>query len=402
MKTHQILVSFFVLVSLMSAAYSKTTEHFEKRFKFVKEDGKIVSIIDNSISMNFGIRPYIEYIKQKIKEEQSLLEGSLDYEGSVRELFEDDQAFTQQGKNQVDYLVKSLKELSQVNVDKVFNDPVFNEVINKFELKLRDVLANIDPRVIARPEDSRFFYRKAATYQVLQWGLNFAKKRLSSIPLLNTASYVLVEVEKMVRTRREFHQNMFLHYLNSFEEAELGLTEMEANHIFSSIYESRIPWFAFWESNKAVANWNSYGARSFFFGMRNATNRLRNLRGLYQSRGDRVTYSFQEVNFNGQEVIVNLFDNEGMFHGTPAVAFSKDEPRKIARKRILLQLAGLGVSFVPVSQFIKDIVSNGLKSYYEKQTITEGALYGYFESMEDQNSIDQLKSQYLNPFEQNL
>lgn len=394
-------VTMMLLISTQ-AAFSKTTDYFEKRFKFVRENGKLVSVIDNSISMKFGLRGYVDYIKQKIKDEQAIINGSFDYEGSVRALFAQEESLTRRDRDHVNYLVQSLKKLPNLDVDKIFSNPAFIDVLNKFEGRLTKVLSQIDPRVMASPQDPRFFYKKRATYQVLQWGLNYAKKKLSTVPLLNTAAYVLVEVEKMVRTRREFHQNMFLYYLHNFEESELGLTEQEANFIFSSIYESRIPWFAFWESKKAVANWNSYGARNFFSSVRRANNRLREFGRIYRTRGKRVAYSFQEVSLEGEDVIINLFDNEGILHATPAVAFSRTEPRKIARKRLLLQLGGLGISFLPVSQFIKDIVGTGLKSYYEKQMITEGALYGYFESMEEREDMRQLKAQYLNPFEMNL
>ena len=400
----KLIVLLFLLLSV-EVTWSKSTENFEKRFKLVRKDGVLVSVIDNSITMNFGLKKYVRYIKEKIKNEQKMIYGSFDYDSSVRELFNDEQSLMRnasKGKTYIDYLVESLNELPRVNVDKVFNNPKFVEVLEAYESKLGDVLAKLDPRVIARPQDSSFFYKKRATYQALQWGLSFAKKRLSTIPMLNTAAYVMVEVEKLVRTRREFHQNMFLHYLNEFEEAELGITEIEANQIFSSIYESRIPWFAFWESSAAKSNWNAYGARKFFAGVRMANKRFRSVSRNYDRGGQRVTYSFQEVSFEGDDVIINLFDNEGMLHSTPAVAYSVNNPKKIARKRLLLQLGGLGVSFLPVSQFIKDIVDNGLKSYYEKQMITEGALYGHFESSQNSEGLSVVKNQYLNPFETNL
>ena len=65
----------------------------------------------------------------------------------------------------------------------------------------------------------------------------------------------------------------------------------------------------------------------------------------------------------------------------------------------MLTLAQLGLSFVPLNATIKDTVSNFIKSYYEKQRLTEGALYGYFESLGDRKGMVEIKSQYLNPFD---
>jgi hypothetical protein len=108
------------------------------------------------------------------------------------------------------------------------------------------------------------------------------------------------------------------------------------------------------------------------------------------------------VDLNGEKVIINLFDNEGVFHNRPAVAFNYSKPTQIVRKRVMLSLAELGISFVPVSDFIKSTVTNFIKSYYENQRLTEGALYGHFESLQDAQGMNQIKLQYLNPFDTEL
>jgi len=60
------------------------------------------------------------------------------------------------------------------------------------------------------------------------------------------------------------------------------------------------------------------------------------------------------------------------------------------------------LSFVPLNDFIKGNVEKFIKSYFEKQRITEGALYGYFESKKDKKGMDEVKAQYLNPFDFSL
>jgi hypothetical protein len=88
-----------------------------------------------------------------------------------------------------------------------------------------------------------------------------------------------------------------------------------------------------------------------------------------------------------------------MFQNRPAVAFNYDRPTQIVRKRVVLNLAQLGLSFVPMSAMIKDNIGNFIKSFYEQQKITEGALYGYFESNGDTKGQEQVHAQYLNPFD---
>ena len=187
----------------------------------------------------------------------------------------------------------------------------------------------------------------------MTWGLDFARKRMSSIPMLNTVSYVIQEVEKLILERRQFHQNMLLHYLENFNETELGLTHDEVNLIWSSIYESRIQWFAFWESNAAKANWAKYGIDNFYSNYRIATNNLRKAQNIYSEVGERMNYAFQKVTYNNEKVIVNLFNKEGMFQNRPALAYNFDRPTQVARKRVVLNLAELGLSFVPLRKHRK-------------------------------------------------
>lgn len=404
MKT--IITTLVMLVSF--SAFGKTSDAFHKRFQFERKEGKIVTVRDNSIGVKFSIAPYVQFIKSSLLKEQAFMQqaglvGEKAYDNHVYDMLTTETLSLRRNNKvdkQIENVVKSLRELSKLNVEKIFNNPKFNEVLAKFEFKLTDALIQLDPRVIARPEDANFFVTKNRIYEAVKFGLKMAKKMLGEVPLLNTASYVIVEVEKMVRTQREFHQNMFLHYLQNFSPAELGMTRTEADHIFSSIYESRIPWYAFWESRAAELNWDNYGFNKFGKTIKSGTDRLLNFKGKYDKRGSRVNYAFSNVTKDAEDVIINLVDYENMIQREPAVAFSRTNPNKIKRKRVLLQLGQLGLSFVPLSAWLKDIAEDFMKSMYEQQQVTEGALYGYFESNEMEDDQALLRSQYVNPFDQ--
>ncbi len=393
-----------LLVIMLFSSQVFAVASFEKRFKIVRnDDGQVISVKEPSLISNFSIKPYIEFIKESLKTEQTLMKQKGDYDAEVEELLAPD--FMEKGdksSENIVYVVNSMRALENLDIDAVFNSPKFKEVIRQYEKKLGSALSYLDPTIIAKPDNSKFFYKKHVTYQVVKWALDFAKKRLSTIPLLNTASYVLVEVEKMVREKRLYHQNMLLHYLESYPEGELGFTKGEADNIFSSIYEAQIPWYAKWESNAASANWATYGSNKFYTGFRTATSKLRSNRFRYSSIDRRLNYAFQEVIESGDEQIVNLVNSEAMFNGKPAVAYIKNKPNKIKRKRMILQLAGLGVSFLPLPNFIKDLASKYMKSYYENQKITEGALFAYFEIANNKEMQLELKKQYMNPFDNSL
>ncbi|MBY0416275.1 MAG: hypothetical protein K2Q18_19025 [Bdellovibrionales bacterium] len=412
MKSLSIVMAFVCLLAVnTTSAFAKSAEGFQKRFQIIRsDDGKLVGIRDRTMPVKFEVAPYVQMIKSQLKAEQALMSeanlASGEYESLVRSaLNEDRDLFLSQGVSASEYeayvqtVVDSLKKLAVVNVDGVFSNPAFNEVVSKFEGKITDAILLLDPTILANTQDPSFFYKRNVTYQAVSWALDFAKKRLSSIPILNTASYVVVQVEKLITERRNFHQNMLLHYLENFDEKELGLTHDEVNMVWSSIYESRIPWYAFWESSTAKGNWNKYGVNNFYANYRAATAKIAKAGAIYTEVNERMNYAFQSVVYNNEKVVVNLFDNESMFQSRPAVAYNYDRPTQISRKRIMMTLAQLGLSFVPLNATIKDTAGNFIKSFYAKQKITEGALYGYFESMGEQAGMGQVKAQYLNPFD---
>jgi hypothetical protein len=404
MRNFRLILSLCLLISF--EAHARSTDGFFKRFQVIRDnDGKLIGIRDRTLPTKFEVRPYVEMIKNQLTSEQALMSkiGAVNYESDVRELLSEGLAENLTSNSDYEYsvnkVVDSLKELAILNVDGVFKNEVFNDVVSKYEGKLTDALLLLDPTMIAVPNNPKYFYTKNVTYKAVTWALDYAKKKLSNVPVLNTVSYVVVEVEKKITERRTFHQNMLLHYLENFKEEELGLTHDEVNLIWSSIYESRIPWYAIWESNSAKNNWAKYGVNNFFTNYRAASAKLRSNQGKYVEVYDRLNFAFNEVSLEGDKVIVNLFDNESMFKSNPAVAYNYNKTNQVVRKRVMLSLAALGLSFVPVSDFIKENVTNFIKSYYENQRLTEGSLYGYFESNANQSGMIQLKKQYLNPFD---
>lgn len=399
---YKLLLAGLLFISQAHADLSS----FQARFELVRNDqGAVVQVKDRSVQAATSLRPYIEFVRQTLKNEQALMAQKSEYEQEMRSLFSEmiaEEGSTQELPVDFETMMNSMQEVAALDVDGIFQHPGFIEVMREFEFKLFEALQSLNPRIIADLENSSFFYTKTATYQAVKFALDFAKRRLSSIPVLNTASYVLVEIEKMIRERRTFHQNMLLHYVEIYSPEELGLTKEEVDHIFSSVYESRIAWFNIWESRAAKEGWSSYGVNKFYADFRLASNRLRNFRNGYSSLGERINFAFQEATVDGERVILNLFQNEAMFKNVPAMAYSFDRPNFVKRKRIALMVSDLGISFLSLPQFMKDIASTYLKSHYEQQRLTEGALFGHFESINDVEMQKRVLSQYLNPFDLNL
>jgi hypothetical protein len=383
---------------------AKSPDKFFSRFQVIRaKDGKLIGIRDRTLPTSFNVKPYVEMVKSQLLNEQSAMFNKGNYDQDVRDLFNEDQAERFYSNDQYDRNVQgvldSLKKLADLNIDAVFTNPVFQDVITKYEGKMTDMILMLDPSMVAVVNDPTFFYKRNLTYKAVTWGLDLARKKLSNIPMLNTVSYVIVEVQKLITERRSFHQNMLMHYLENFKEEELGLTHDEVNLIWSSVYESRIEWYAYWESNAAKNTWNKFGVNSFYANYRAANQSLVRSQKLYSEVNQRLNFAFQEAVLNNDKVIINLFDNEGTFKNYPAIAMNLSKPLEVPRKRVLLSLAQLGLSFVPISVTIKDTISNFMKSYYVKQKITEGALFGYYESEGNQEGMKYIARQYMNPFE---
>jgi len=397
-----LLLSFITVSRSYAIDQDKLVSAFHERFEVVKENGKTVRILDRFIQAKFNIRPYIEFIKNSLIEEQQRMASKSDYEQEIYEMV-GDHSTTEKGQ-EIKYapiVIDSLKEIEKMDIEKTFNDPKFMQVINYFESKINQALALIGINVIAELNNSTFFYKRNVTYEAVKMALNLAKRLSSSVPVLNTATYVLVEVERLIRERRHFHQNMVMHYFENVEAEKLDMTHGEVSFAWSSIYEAQIPWYNKWESDSARANWKKYGAKKFYSFWRLASNRMRSWRGNYVEVGDRINFAFNRaIDRKNNPVIVNLFDSEHSLSSKPAVAYYENDPQRVMRMRFVYTIAELGLSFVPIPQFIKDLGSSFLKSQYEAHRITEGALYAHFETEGNREMMDRIMAQNLNPFEE--
>lgn len=385
---------------LFSFVANANLEGFNKRYEFIRENGKLIAVRDTSISTKFSVKSYLTYIKEELLQEQALMNSlSGDYESSIGELFENEsESLDATGKTKKSHIVNSMVALGGIDFEAIFSNPAFLDVFEKYEDKLRDTLFYIDPQLVAKPDNSSFYYKRNVTYNIVSQILNYAAKKLSTIPVLNTASYAITQIEKMMSTRRMFQQNLLLSYLELNTPEELGLTKEETDQIFSSIYESRISWIAFWESADAKLDWEHFGSNRFYQNFRLGTNKIRSYKSIYDSMDERLNYAFHEVSYKGERVIVNLVDAQNMIDSKPAIAYSFDNPKKIKRQRSVLTLARLGLSFVTLPAIVKDIVHDYIKSYYETQQITEGALMGYFEMNGMSKEAREVKSQFINAY----
>lgn len=389
-----------LLITLSVGASAANLDGFEKRFKLVKNSaGEVTMIKMNFFNNKFSVMPYIKMVKEDIKAEIKRMKSpgfSSDLDELIAEM-EESAEFSGQVAENTGLLRRSILGLKNVEIDEYFNKLTSSGVLGKFQKDLKDALALFSLTAIAKTDDAKYFYKRNVTYTVVSNALEYAKKKFSSVPMLNLATFVIVKVHNLVTEQRTFHQNMLLHYLANFNESELGLTKSEADRVFSSIFESRILPIMYTESKKAVANWDRYGTDLFYANVRFANMRLRRSGELGPVRV-KLNHAFAKSTIKGVKVIVNIVDRKHSLSSKMPIAYYYDSPGKVKRFRSLLNLGQVGLGFIPLPNWLKKQAEGFMKSYYVTQKVTEGALVAHFEADGNMEMANKIVKQMGNPY----
>lgn len=401
-----IILSLGLMLSFSAFAQELAIQGFEKRFNLVRDnDGKLNVIKLKKVTSKFSIMPFIEQIKSDLLNEQSefygLSEGQKEAEvdSMLYEMGLD--PYTKgNGSDEARRIKESIMGLAEIDVEATFKELQQKSFWQEFERRLNEAFLFIDPTILANLEDPRFFYKREVTYQVVKWGLDQARKRFSSLPVLNIASFVMVRVHEMMLEQRHFHHNMLLHYFETIPETKLGMTKEEVDRTVSSIFEYRIGATNIFESNRAVADWLNYGMNKFYTQVRAGNNRIRSWQGPMTNVNfesvEKLNFAFAKVMQGGSRKIYHLHHMNHMFSSKPSMAYDYSNPQKVKRNRALLNIAGVALGFLQIPGWIKSNVINFMDSMYVQQVRMEGALVGHFESVGDQAMINRIYSQRAN------
>ena len=405
-------VSLFLLLIFPGwvGAHNDRLVDFKLRFEFIRnETGQLIEIRDRSITKDISPQAFVRGLRESLWEIHTFLSDQ-DVDANVDMIMEEilhnsspsalkDHS---QGASILNllrpHLRSSLTATAEGDVDVLFDRSQFKEFLRRFERDILDNLRFLGLNVVARPQDSKFFFKRAVSYQIVHNGLTLAKRFFSDVPLLNLATFIVSHYESLVRTRRSYHQNMLLHYLENFSSEDLGLSQQEVAQTLSSVYESRISWLGFNESKRAKAEWESYGQQQFYNGWRQNYRRLLRHSSFYVPLGERLNFAFQEGEFEDQKVILNLQDKVHMFSDRPAIAYYYDAPKRVGRRRALYLAAQVGLILAPIPGFVRQGIDGFLDSLYEQHSLTEGALAAYFVSQGEEEIKEYLFNQSLNPF----
>lgn len=395
-------MKLFLTLAMLLSFTTTYANSFDEKFLVIKDaDGNVTEIKSKKLSAKFSIKPYLVQLKKDLLELQDYMSRhKADMDDEMDAIISDFESETKSTSGMdLKILKTSLNQMPAVDVNDLFERLTKKDVLVKFEEKMNEELAGLSLNMLANLKDGRYFYKRAVTYKAVMWALDYARKQFSEIPVLNTAIYVITQIEKNMRERRTYQQNMLLHYFQYAHDCQYGLTKKEMDLAKSSIYESRISWSDFLTSSQAANSWETWGYYQFVNQLRTGNGTVLMMQDLGVETLNRLDYAFVEIMEEGSKKIINLLDKKHMFSKKPSIAFNYDKPEQVYRTRQILGIAQIGLSFVPVPDGIKGLINDFINSTYEKQRLTEGALVAYFDSIDDVVMSQTIQKQKFNAYD---
>lgn len=290
----------------------------------------------------------------------------------------------------------ALEELAKLDVKAVFSDPKFVKLIGEFEYELQTSI--IFPYIIAKPGNSKFWFTLAGPEKLLKKFIDLAWSLIDSYPGAALAHWIFERVISYIEARQNFYQKMVLHYMEHYFDDDLGFPLDDAARIRSSIFESKIKWYKFWESQYAQDNWLTYGNVHFTGERERADRKLREHQDQFSQIVARLDWAFVATADGENRYVHHTAVETGFLDDTLSVAYDFQDPKKLLRMRVFLDLLHIGLRFVPAPGPIKSLVDKLINTRYRPQIDMEGALYGYFDSTGNAEAAERTALQSINPF----
>lgn len=287
-----------------------------------------------------------------------------------------------------------LKKAAEVDVDALVNDHGFLEVIKRLDDRLRGTSS--DFAILAKTDDSSYFYDNHFLREAIGQITGFALSTIGSVPVAGAAIWVVERARDMIEQRRAFHQYLILEYLDTFSPEQLGLTVGDVALIRSSIYESQIDWYKFWESFHARAHWDDYGNDSLAHDRAFCDQMLAQNATDYEQNVVRLGLAHVVVTRNGEKEIVNLLNRKYFLSKKPSLSYSYTNTGRVERQRRLIRVAELGMKIINLP-FATSLATDFADTLYVKQIRTDGALFALFEMQGDAASQSVVLNQSINP-----
>ncbi|OQW47953.1 MAG: hypothetical protein A4S09_14240 [Proteobacteria bacterium SG_bin7] len=252
-------------------------------------------------------------------------------------------------------------------------------------------------RVLAVPNDPKYFDSNETALKVIHQASGIIKLAMGNSYGAALALFVAQSAFDMILERRIFFQNYLLYHLEKYGPQKFGLTEAEADLVKSSIFESRIPWWKFWERTLARQKWERYGHDMHLDTLIAAKRSRKRETGELNQWEKPLGFAFHAGQAGANKLIVNMVTPRSVISKKLSHAFEFSSPTKIASLRMFYFLLQMGVRLAPVP-VVSNVFDFFVDSLYIPQRQMEGALLGYFDDENSDSECRAVAIQTINPF----
>lgn len=384
-----ILVLTLILPAICFADFARD---FENTISIERSlDGKITKILlKKANSRQFTEEDMFKHFIDELDEVQTQIRATGSYG-----LIEDSLDLKDWPERERKIAEDALDLLRRHDLKPILSHPEVKKAMNLLTQESNSDMFNF--RVLAVPENSKYYDSNEKTVNVLMQASGLVKLALGSSFGVTIALFFIKSSYDMIIERRSYFQNYLIYQLDKHGPEKFGLTQEEGNKIKSSIFESRIRWWEFWEKTRARADWDKYGQTKHLNDLVAADKRRKAENLELQTWGVPMGFAFHDGDANGNKKVVNLVTPRSVISRKLSYGFDYSSPEKIRLERVLYYVLQLGMRFAPVPA-VSTLFDFFVESFYVPQRQMEGVLYGFFRDSEAYEQAHQIARQSINPF----
>ncbi|MDZ4661921.1 MAG: hypothetical protein SGJ18_09935 [Pseudomonadota bacterium] len=290
---------------------------------------------------------------------------------------------------------QSLVFLKEYDLKPVLDDP---SVRNAMEYLVQQAESEgHDFRVLAVPDNPSYFNANEQAMKIAMQALDLVKLAVGNSYGVNVAIFVIRTLFDMILERRTFFQNYILYHFDKYGPEKFGITRVEANKITSSVFESRIAWWDFWERNYAKINWDQYGQGKYVDFLVQAEKRKNSGNSEVSKWGEKHGFAFHSGEVGSLNKVLNLVNPWSVVSDKLSVGYDFSNTSRIRYERTLFYLLQMAIRLAPVP-LVSTVFDFFMESMYIPQRQMEGVLFGYFEDAGLNKEANIVVRQSINPF----
>ena len=396
MKKILFLISFVALFLAQVPTASGQGKGFERLYdhvQVIRDQNGFVDELQIKDRWPFSVKEYVNFLKE------ALILVKQNPRAFAAQMHSLDKFVDEEGEEvDLPFLGESaLEEIAKLDIEAIFSDPMFVKLMSEYEYEIQTKY--LYPYVIAKPGDSKFWFSLAGPEELLEKFVDLAWSLLDSVPGAALAQWIFNRVMGYIEGRQSYYQQMVFHYMDAYQDDDLGFALDDAAKIRSSIYEARISWWKFWESQEAQDNWLTWGNEKFSREVREGQENFEDNRDQFDRVVGHLNWAFVATGSGETERYVHhKLVETGFLEDTLSVGYDFQKPKKLFRMRIFLDVLHIGLRFVPAPGPIKSLVDKFINTRYRPQIGREGSLFGYFDSTGHEEAAAQTAMQSINPF----